>query len=71
MLSTHVNELQRALNDLRYTPESRPFYFGYVSGLLSGYLSADLIELEVYERLTVLKLSAWDHCQRDKSGEGA
>ena len=64
MLSTHLNKLQRALTDLRYMPESRAFNFGYVSGLLSGYLSADLIEFEVYERLTVLKLNAWDHCPR-------
>ena len=64
MLSTHLNKLQRALTDLRYKPESRAFNFGYVSGLLSGYLSADLIEFDVYDRLTVLKLNAWDHCPR-------
>ena len=64
MLSTHLNKLQRSLTDLRYKPESRSFNFGYVSGLLSGYLSADLIEFDVYERLTVLKLNAWDHCPR-------
>ncbi len=64
MLSTHLNKLQRALTDLRYQPASRPFNFGYVSGLLSGYLSADLIEFDVYERLTLLKLNAWEHCPR-------
>lgn len=64
MLSTHLNKLQRALTALRYTPVSREFYFGYVSGLLSGYLIADLIEFDVFERLTVLKRNAWDHCPR-------
>jgi len=64
MLSTHLNQVQRALTDLRYTPESRSFNFGYVSGLLSAYLAADLIEFEAYKRLTVLKLNAWEHCPR-------
>ncbi|EEZ3328847.1 hypothetical protein D1O90_005021 [Escherichia coli] len=71
MLSTHLNQLQRALTDLRYQPAARAFNFGYVTGLLSGYLAADLIGFDVYKRLTALKLNAWDHCPRCDQGEGA
>lgn len=67
MLSTHMNKLQRSLTDLRYQPDARIFNFGYVSGLLSGYLGAGLIGLEEHHRLCVLKLNAWEHCPRPEA----
>ncbi|KSW28403.1 hypothetical protein AOX63_08450 [Pseudomonas sp. ADP] len=72
MLSAHLHRLHRSLTKLRYCPVSeRAFQLGFVSGLLSGYLGADLIEFDVYERLTALKLNAWEHCLRDSQGDGA
>lgn len=62
MLSAYRSKIEKELRLLRSSKDSdRAFQLGFVSGLLSAYLSADAISFDDFQSLTALKISAWKY----------
>lgn len=74
MLSAYRSKIEKELRLLRYGPAGeRAFQLGFVSGLLSAFLQADAISFPVFQRLTALKINAWEQAQvmHSQSGQPA
>ena len=64
MLSAYRSKIEKELRLLRYGPDyDRAFQYGFASGLFSAYLHSDAISFPEFQRLTLLKINAWEHNQ--------
>lgn len=71
MLSVYRSNIEQELWLLRYVATSgRAFQLGFVSGLLSAYLHSDAISFDEHQRLTLLKINAWEQAQVTHSQPG-